>query len=154
MRIAQLAWNKVDSTTIRNCWHKSGILPDSLFDSAPTTPAISVLSLLDNDPVDAAIAAAEKEVSHTLSHLEERGVLQRSNRLTLEELLNPVTERVMLSGGTSDDEIYQAVIERAEAEQNQVMDGGDGGDSIDNSAEPKRPTCRDALKAASLLQDY
>ncbi|KAG6863406.1 hypothetical protein C0991_006161 [Blastosporella zonata] len=93
-----------------------------------------------------------RQVSHTLSHLEERGVLQWSNQLTLEELLNPVTERVMLSGGTSDDKIYQAVIERAEAEQNQVMDGGDGGDSIDNSAKPERPTRRDALKAALLLQ--
>jgi len=25
--LADLAWHKVDTTTIRNCWHKAGILP-------------------------------------------------------------------------------------------------------------------------------
>ncbi|KAG6864117.1 hypothetical protein C0991_012351 [Blastosporella zonata] len=148
LRMAHQAWNEVDSTTIRNCWRKADILPNSL-DSCPTPlPVISVSSLLNSDPVDDGIAAAEKEVTDTLSNLEERGILHTRNRLTLEELLNPVSERVILSG--SEDDIYQAVMERVEGEQNQEINGGDDGD-IDIIPKPTRG---DALKAASLLQEY
>jgi hypothetical protein len=59
MRIADAAWCNVDTTTIRNCWRKAGILPD--MDSASIQPSIPISSLLhdpssETDPV----AHAEK----------------------------------------------------------------------------------------------
>ena len=41
MRLADVAWNEVDTTTIKNCWKKAGILPDT--PGTLTTPNYSNL---------------------------------------------------------------------------------------------------------------
>ena len=48
MHLADLAWHEVDTTTIQNCWHKAGILPDmdALPSSSLTEPSIAISSLL------------------------------------------------------------------------------------------------------------
>src|SRR5260221_8354083 len=58
MRLADLAWHEVDTTTIRHCWHKAGILPD-MDPSALTQPTVPISSLLhtpfhNQDPIAAA----------------------------------------------------------------------------------------------------
>ncbi|KAG6900129.1 hypothetical protein C0993_002474 [Termitomyces sp. T159_Od127] len=122
----------------RNCWHKTGILLESLLNptstAASTVPLVPVSSLLNDNPVDLAIATAEKQVTDSLSQLEQLRVLQPTNRMALQELLNPVNKNVMHDGG-SETEIFQAVMEHVERE------------------EPK-PAHREALKAASTLQAY
>ena len=55
MRIADLAWRSVDVTTIRNCWHKAGILPDDADVDHPSSSyanqaSIPVSSLLHDSP--------------------------------------------------------------------------------------------------------
>ena len=48
LRLAESAWTEVDTTTIRNCWRKAGILPD--FDPTPIPQQlISIQSLLNGD---------------------------------------------------------------------------------------------------------
>ncbi|KAG6871182.1 hypothetical protein C0995_007493 [Termitomyces sp. Mi166 len=158
MQMANIAWNEVDTTTIHNCWHKSGILPKSLFNLASTTstvPSVSVSFLLNNDPVDTAIAAAEKELANSLSHLEQLGVLQPSNRMALHELLNPVNENGMHDASGSEMEIFQAVMEHVESEQTREMNGSDVEDLNALSTDAKlKPAHHEALKAASTLQAY
>ncbi|KAG6863386.1 hypothetical protein C0991_006314 [Blastosporella zonata] len=112
MRMADAAWKDVDATTVRNCWLKSGILPDSLLNAPPrvSIPTIPITSLVNPDPRDAAVVAAEGKVTASLSHLETIGVLQKSNRMDLDEVLNPAHENDMFDDG-SDEEIYQAVID-------------------------------------------
>ena len=109
MRLAQIAWNEVDTSTIQHCWRKAGILPDSAF---PTNnlppPCIMVSSLLcANDP----IKSAEQKVECALNGLEQTGVLQRTNRLGLDDLLNPEPERQVVEH-TTDEEIFHAVMAR------------------------------------------
>ncbi|KAF8228815.1 hypothetical protein L208DRAFT_1026858, partial [Tricholoma matsutake] len=49
MCLADVAWHEVDTSTIRNCWHKAGILPDALHETAVTsTPSVPVSSLLNS----------------------------------------------------------------------------------------------------------
>ena len=78
MRIADAAWRNVDTTTIRNCWRKAGILPD--MDSASIQPSIPISSLLhdpssETDPV----SHAEKQVEAALDDLVTMGALQTKN---------------------------------------------------------------------------
>jgi len=81
MHLADLAWCDVNTTTIWNCWHKAGILPeiDSSLSSA-NQPSIPVSSLLHNpssqmDP----IAHAERQVEAVLDDLVAMGALQKKN---------------------------------------------------------------------------
>lgn len=46
MRIADIAWNEVDATTIRNCWKKAGILPPPEEPSSPWQTRIPLLKML------------------------------------------------------------------------------------------------------------
>ncbi|KAG6824817.1 hypothetical protein H0H87_010949, partial [Tephrocybe sp. NHM501043] len=115
MRMADIAWKEVDTTTIRNCWRKSGILPDELLNPASepsnSTPSVPVSSLLTESPIE----SIEAEVSNALSHLEEISVLQRNNRMDINELLNPTNENKMYDEGTEEEiekDIHQAVVER------------------------------------------
>ncbi|KAG6843736.1 hypothetical protein H0H87_001078 [Tephrocybe sp. NHM501043] len=148
MRLADIAWKEVDSTTIRNCWIKSGILPDSLLKSATTALAVPISSLVNNHTMDKALAAAEQKLESSLSHLESIGVLQHKNRMALDELLNPTKENIMHDDG-NDEEIYQAVVDRHAAEEGRDVNGSD--DDIDGNVKPSR---REALLAASMLREY
>ena len=118
MRMADAAWNDVDTTTIRNCWCKAGILPD--MDPTPmTVPSIPISSLLHDSPVQTdPVAHVERQVEDALDELVATGALQARNRMDIEALLNPAAE-------TSDEEIYQAVIDSISARENIEINGGD-----------------------------
>jgi hypothetical protein len=153
MQLANIAWNEVDTTTIHNCWQKSGILPNTLLnpDSTPNTPAIHISSLLNNEPANP-VTAAEKDVSASLDHLEEIGVLQQGNWMDLTELLNLVNKDNSYKEVT-DEKIYQVVLERHKAEQQREIN--EGGDSDNNSKSmEKKPSCHKALSAALTIQKY
>src|SRR5258705_12637830 len=52
MRLGETAWDEVDASTIRHCWLKAGILPDSAFSTNEPTPRITISSLCNaGDPV-------------------------------------------------------------------------------------------------------
>lgn len=108
MQLADEAWKEVDATTIKRCWKKSGILPDI----APTIPRplVSISSLLVTSDLLDPVVDVETEVTRALDGLQRRGVLQASNRMSLEDLLNPVAELCMMDE-TVDEEIYRAVKE-------------------------------------------
>jgi len=153
MRLADLAWSDVDTTTIRNCWRKAGILPDKE-PSSSSQPSVSISSLLhDSSSQMDPIAHAERQVEVALDNLVAAGALQKSNRMDLESLLNPVSESHLLTEA-SDQEIYQAVVDAVEARENMEVNGGDDIDiDIDITLEP-RPSRRDVLKAISTIGRY
>lgn len=153
MRLADEAWREVDTTTIRNCWHKAGILPDSN-SPPPTNPSILVLSLLHEssscmDPV----VQAEKQVESVLDELVATGVLQKGNQMDIESLLNPLGESHVMTE-TSDKEIYQAVMDAIDACENIEINGGNDIDDNLNARLEPHPTRRDVLKAASTIGTY
>ncbi|CAK5266645.1 unnamed protein product [Mycena citricolor] len=138
MRMAALAWDAVSPQTIQNCWVKAGILPNDVSWAA----AFAELELENLDP--------EAELTKVLDQLESRGALQASNRITETEFLNPPDERVM--GDAADSEIFAAVMQACENEQQSEINGGDDGD---NEGPNKPLTTRpEALKAVSTLQSY
>jgi len=150
MRLAQTAWHEVDASTIRHCWLKAGILPDSAFptNSFPP-PRITVSSLLcADDPIN----AAERNVESSLNELEQTGVLQRTNRLKLDDLLNLEPERQIIEH-TTDEEIFHAVIASHTAEESMELVGGADDDDDDAEILP-RPSWRAALEAAATLERY
>ena len=58
MRLAEAAWQDVDTTTIQNCWRKSGILPKMDTPTATSQLSIPVSALVHN------AACQEDPVSH------------------------------------------------------------------------------------------
>ena len=161
MWLADMAWKEVDPMTIFHCWKKAGILP-----SLDNTPAIThtisstITSLLNNNSSVSEsnpLAQAEQDVEHTLDDLVSRGVLQSSNCMSINALLNPVQEQEFMNEDTEkgvEQGIYEVVMHAVEARACSEMNGGD--DDIDNdysNAEP-HPNHRDALKAVSTVQRY
>ena len=144
MRLADLAWHDVNLTTIRNCWRKSGILPDMDDSSSQSSQPTS---LLNYDPV----LLAEAAVDHSLNGLVATGALQKKNRMVIESLLNPVGESHNLTE-TSDREICNAVMEAIDARETMEINGGDDVDE-DFPAEPQ-PSRQDILKATSTLTRF
>ena len=126
MRMANIAWNEVNSTTIRNCWCKAGILPEMTNASSSSSvatraqPSIPISSLLTSD----SIQVAEKQVEAALDDLIDRGALQTCNRMDIRNLLNPAGESQVMEGA-SDEEIFQSVIDAIEARENIVNNGDD-----------------------------
>ena len=157
MRLAEDAWNEVDTMTIRNCWHKANILPDtdSSSPSSSICPSLPISSLIHttetlNDPC----SQAEKRITEALDELEATGALQRSNRMDLAELLNPAVEAHDLFEAT-DEDIFQAVMDAKMARE--ANRGGDSDEVADDSAyvpSRPRPTRNEALQATLLLRDY
>ncbi|KAG6839566.1 hypothetical protein C0991_001449, partial [Blastosporella zonata] len=155
MRMADMAWADVDTTTIHNCWRKSGILPPSLLNPSNTIPntdpAVPISLLLNNDPVDAALASSAEQITKSLAHLKARGVLHTKNMMSLSELLNPAGENLIHDDST-DKDICEAVLERHEGEQNQEKNGGD--DDGEAAVLRPKPLRQNALQAAATLKDY
>ncbi|KNZ77753.1 hypothetical protein J132_03976 [Termitomyces sp. J132] len=91
MQLAETAWNEVDTTTIRHCWCKAGILPH--MNQPADQPIIPVTALLnaDSNQLDP-IVEVEKEVERVLNQLQSTGVFQPQNRMSLDALLNPADE--------------------------------------------------------------
>jgi hypothetical protein len=150
MRLADLAWNQVDTTTIRNCWRKSGILPDDTnCPEALPPPSIPITSLLNSSPppTDPTIRA-ENDIMDSLAELEKRGVLPRANRMNIDELLNPELEHEIIEANITDNEIFESVRERRQGEEMMEINGGDD-DEIINIPSP-----RDALAASLILRRY
>ena len=58
MQLADNAWLEVNTTTIRHCWDKAGILADMRHTMSPTQPALPISSLLH--PQEDPISIAEK----------------------------------------------------------------------------------------------
>lgn len=155
MRLADLAWRDVDTTTIRNCWRKAGILPEADSSSSHTIqPSIPISLLLQDSSSQVNPAAhAERQVEAALDDLVATGALQRANRMDIESLLNPEGESHLLTE-TSDREIYQAVIDAITARDNiDINNGDDIEDGLPTPTDP-RPTHRDALKAVSTIHRY
>jgi len=79
MHLADAAWCEVDTTTIQNCWQKTGILPEVLDHVAETpNPTVPISSLL-NSQLSNALTHAEKDFLSSLDQLEACGVLQQRN---------------------------------------------------------------------------
>ena len=126
MRLADLAWNQVDTTTIRNCWRKSGILPKNHNTSETLPPpSIPITSLLSSPTPTDPTTRAENDIADSLAELEKRGVLARANRMDIEELLNPAPEREIIASNVSDEEIFESVRERRWGEEMMEINGGD-----------------------------
>ena len=145
MWLADLAWREVDTTTIRHCWGKAGILP-AVDPPALAQPAIPISSLLrtpscDQDP----IATVENKLSCALDDLEATGILHRNNRMDIKALLNPPDES--WTDKTTDEEIFQAVLD--------AHDSQDEGDMDDDEEDTEPcPTYCEAFRAAAVLARY
>jgi hypothetical protein len=99
MRMAESAWQSVDTTSICNCWDKAGILPEAeAFSSHISEPSIPISALLqDSDTQMDPIAYVERQVELALDELVLRGTLQQGNRMDISSLLNPAGESHVLS---------------------------------------------------------
>ena len=154
MRLADNAWREVDTTTIRHCWRKAGILPATgPSESALGPPTIPITSLLhppssDPDP----IVAIEDELRSTLDDLEDTGLLQRKHRMDIEALLNPPEESQMVEA-TTDEEICRAVLATYKLQEGGLISSGDDNVEEDAPVEPC-PTYREVLQAVSIINRY
>jgi hypothetical protein len=150
MQMADEAWKEVDTTTIRNCWRKAGILPDLTSTLSHTTqPSIPISSLVhDTSSQMDLIVKAERQVQIALDDLVKTGALQTQNRMDINALLNPDGESQVLTE-TSDKEIYHAVMDSIKARKNIDINGGDDVDN-DFPMEP-HPTCHEVLRVLSTI---
>ena len=151
MRLADLAWHEVDTTTIRHCWRKADILP-ATDSSVLAQPAVLISSLLHTPSHDQnPIAFVENELRCALDDLEVTGVLQSGNRMDIEALLNPPEESRMTEE-TTDEEICQAVLAAHKAQEEGPINGDD--DVEDDTALEPCPTYREMFQAASVINRY
>jgi hypothetical protein len=154
MWLADVAWHEVETTTIRNCWRKAGILPEKNSPAAVPNPTISISLLLNTDETGSQdpVGDAEAQVKSVLDELELTGVLQARNRMDINELLNPADEEQNLDEVT-DEEICKAVLDAQKAQEEALINGGD--DDIDDDARVEPcPTCQEVLRAASVISRY
>jgi hypothetical protein len=110
----------------------------------PTIPPSSLLR-----PQEDPVTIAENQVVALLDELENIGALQPSNRMELEEVLNPPGEAHGIEEAT-DEDIFNAVME-ARREEEGHYDGDDT--DTDTLVEP-RPTRAEALQAAWTIIRY
>ena len=155
MRIAQSAWCDVDTTTIRNCWRKAGILPEMPTSSShaiqPSIPISYLLHDVNSESQMDPLAHTEKQVKNALDNLQSRGVLHQDNRMDIESLLNPQNE-VHIMTEASNKDIYQAVMDAVEAHENLEKNGED--DVDDDGPIKPCPSHQDVLKAVSTIVQY
>ena len=156
MQLADTAWQEVDTTTIQNCWHKAGILPnassiltiDQAIDSHISIPILTLLNYPNTN--FNSISLAEEAISKTLDKLQETGVLQEANCMSIEQLLNPVEEQSLMVEDISDEDICNAVLETI----GNSSSGADPDDTKDHEDVVPHPTHHEALAAALTLQRY
>src|SRR5882762_786157 len=121
-------------------------------DSILSQPSIPITSLLQ-DPSESQIdpvAHAEEQVEAVLNDLVATGALQAKNRMDIKSLLNPVSESHILTE-TSDQEIYQAVIESITACENIKTNSGDDTDDMNDTPIEPCPTRHEVLMAVSTI---
>lgn len=155
MRLADIAWCDVDTTTIRHCWRKAGILPTTDSPSVLAQPIIPISSLCNIDVTDLnqdPAANAENEVRNALNNLQATGVLRPRNRMDIEALLNPPEESWIMEE-TRDEEICQAVLAARNVQEEGPINGGDDDVEDDSPLEPY-PTHREVFQAASIINRY
>ncbi|KAJ3710522.1 DDE superfamily endonuclease-domain-containing protein [Lentinula raphanica] len=153
MRLAEKAWKEVEASTIAHCWRKTGILPTSE-STNPSSGAVSVpIASLVHETSHDPIQIAEQEVEDALDGLVNTGALQHVNRMSIDALLNPKKEAHFMMHETSDQEIFDAVMDAHAAQDNGEINGGDD-DKDDDAPVPVRPSRRQALHAATTLKDY
>jgi hypothetical protein len=150
MRLAEVAWNDISSETIRNCWHKTGILPEHLSAtlSAPSIPISSLLNSTDVDP----ITCAEKEVLDSLAQLGSTGILKQANMMDLGQLLDLQKENELIED-ISDVEIFEAVMSGQETRSNKKHEGKEDDDN-DEVVVVEKPNRAAALEASFVLQGF
>jgi hypothetical protein len=110
----------------------------------PTQPPSSLIQ-----PQEDPVTIAENRVVALLDELENIGALQRSNRMELDEILNPPGEAHGIDEAT-DEDIFNAVME-ARREEEGHYDGDDT--DTDTLVEPA-PTRAEALQAALTIIRY
>ena len=71
--------------------------------------------------------------------------------MDIEGLLNPADESIIIDDAT-DAEIYQAVMDARNAQEQALINGGD--DDDDSSPDEPSPTCCEVLTAVSVLKNY
>lgn len=152
MRLADAAWREVDTTTIRHCWRKAGILPPDMESPQVAEPRVPISSLIHGsntpDVITTAnpITQAEREVKLALDGLRARGALQASNIMSIERLLN-APEETSVEMDITEAEILEAVREARAAEESGEFDGEDP-----VTIEP--PTRSEVLQAVGLLTRF
>ncbi|KAG9224060.1 hypothetical protein CCMSSC00406_0010193 [Pleurotus cornucopiae] len=149
MHIADAAWNNVDASTIRNCWAKAGILPNSLLSGAQSAPPhVPVSSLLNANLLDHDHSLTEQHLNESLKELQAHGVLRWKNMMNLDELLNPSEERILVNH-SSEEEIFDAVMFQSATDM-----PIDDENTSDNEQVVPKPSRKDALMAVSVLRGY
>ena len=142
MHIADAAWQKVNTTTIWNCWHKASILPDLDITPIASHPSIPISTLVHSTACQEApdpLVCAERQVVCALDALVKTGALQRGNVMDIEALLNPVGEVEPIEE-TSDEEIYSSVINTQEnGECGKTAGCDDAGDDPNPTPPPLTP---------------
>ena len=93
------------------------------------------------------LVLAENLVTAAMDNLASRGVLQATNRMTIEEFLNPLDESTNMDGAT-DEEIYkdQAVIDSKAQRENEPEAANDIGPPSRHDSE--------ALQAKIIIENY
>jgi len=156
MWLTDATWQEVDTMIIQHCWHKASILP-AVEPPTPVEPIILVLLLLiaghnnDCNQIDH-IRNAKKQVESALNELMSTGVLQQGNRMDIEALLNPVDESHVVDE-VMDEEIFHAVIDAWNAQEDGPINGGDD-DIYDDTFIEACPTQCKVLQAATVISQY
>lgn len=149
MQLAKIAWDEVSQETIHNCWKKAGILPSSLLANSTAADQRDAAAA-----TAASVAMAEAQVADSLNHLQQRGVLQAANRVSMEEFISPQEEDEELAEGDTDEEIARAVMAARKAREMLEINGGDVEEDDTGIEEVPRPTHTQALIAANTLRRY
>lgn len=144
MQLAEMAWDEVSAETIRNCWRKTGILPPSLLEPAPPS----------SESQDS-VVAANTGVTKALDDLQGRGLLQKKNRVDLDDFVDPEDERCGLGDGDTDGDIFEAVMKARHAREMMEINGGDDVDEDGcNDDVELVPTVKEVLAASSIVQSF
>lgn len=154
MRMAADAWYDVKPQTIANCWRKAGILPTATT-AVPTEsesrsrPSNVAAAPSPPNPADCDIEAAETRLEHEMNTLQGLGVLQKTNRMSLDELLNAAEEQGCGMEEYTPESIFEAV-----QLAHRATETGKEDELIEEEPPKPRPTRKQALDAASVLRDY